>query len=179
MKHADLLAMLMPSSYDQTDPLLTAGLYADGSALDSAKASADAVLAAVTPYGAGSMIGDWERVLAIVPPATATYQQRVDTAVAKIAQTGGLSIPYFTQLAARLGYTVTIDEFAPPQVGIAKIGCKLWAEDMRWVWRVNINGSGMVGYKARAGTAKAGDPILSFQDPVIEQVFNDLKPAFT
>ncbi len=180
MKHVDLLRSLLPPvSYDPNGPNIAAQLNAEGNALDAALASANAVLGAITPYDAGPMLPDWERVLGITPPADATPQQRVDAAVAKLGAVGGLSIPYFTQLGASLGYTINIVEPQYPQCGVARCGDTMYVTDIVWVWCVKVSGSALRAYQARAGTAAAGDPITSFADPVIEAVFNDLKPAFT
>lgn len=180
MAHADLLAqLLVPGSYLPTEPNLAAQLQADGNALDAAQASAEQVLGAITPYGAGEMIVDWERVLGLTPAVGATPQQRIDAAITKIRQTGGLSIPYFIQLAATLGYTIQIAEPQYAQAGVSRAGDPMWVQDVIWVWQVQVQGSASIVYQARAGIAAAGDPITSFSDPVIEQVFNDLKPAFT
>lgn len=180
MGHAELLYQLLPPEcYAPDDPDLLAQLAATGNALDAAGASADRALAAVTPYGAGETISDWERVVGITPASGAVQQQRVDAVVAKLRQMGGLSIPYFTQLAAGLGYTITISEPQYAQAGVSRAGDAMWVQDIIWVWQVQVQGSASLIYQACAGTASAGDPISSFSDPVIEQVFNDLKPAFT
>lgn len=180
MQHANLLALLLPpASYTPTELDLAAQLNADGNALDAAQASAKNVLGAVTPYGAGEMITDWERVLGLTPSAGATLQQRIDTAIAKLAQVGGLSIPYFKQLAADLGYTININEPQYPQAGVSRAGDPMWVTDIIWVWQVIVNGAPVIAYQAYAGTAAAGDPITAFSDPIIEHVFNALKPAHT
>jgi uncharacterized protein YmfQ (DUF2313 family) len=180
MDHAELLYRLLPPEcYAPDDPDLSAQLAADGNALDAALASADLVLAAVTPYGAGQMISDWERVVGVTPAIGAVQQERIDAVIAKLRQMGGLSIPYFKQLAASLGYTIEIDEPQYPQCGIARAGDTMYTTDIIWVWAVRVSGSAVISYQAYAGTAAAGDPILSFGDPVIETTFNELKPAFT
>lgn len=177
--HADLLGKLLPLSYDPTQPRLRGELVAEGQALDAALAKSDALLGAITPYFAGELLPDWERVLGLTPAADATDQQRVQAAVAKIAQTGGLSIPYFTQLAAQLGYTIEIEEPQPAETGISHCGDTLYIDDVIWVWGVHVSGEAILIYEAQAGIAAAGDPISVYQDPIIESVFNDLKPAFT
>ncbi|HDR9099675.1 MULTISPECIES: YmfQ family protein [Burkholderia] len=180
MKHADLLTQLLPPvSYVPTDPILAAELKAEGAALDAALENADRLLAGITPDGAGEMVTDWERLLGVTPRSGASQQERIATVVAKIGETGGLSIPYFKQLAAKLGYTVDIVEPQYAQAGVSRAGDAMWVTDIIWVWQVVVSGSPIVAYQARAGTAAAGDPITSFGDPVLETVFDDLKPAFT
>ncbi len=161
MSHAALLTALMPPvSYDPTGPKLQAELLADGNALDAALQKADGLLGAITPYFAGELLPDWERVLGITPPSDASYQQRVNTAAAKVAQVGGLSIPYFKQLAASLGYTINIDELQYPQAGIARAGDIMYVTDIIWVWHVQVSSSAIVAYQACAGTAAAAIRLL-------------------
>lgn len=181
MGHAELLARLLPSgAYQPNQPQLAAELGAEGLALDAAHTRAARALAAITPFGAGTLIADWERVCGITPPATAGYQQRQQAVLAKLAETGGLSIPYFTRLAAGMGYTITIEEPQPFRVGINRAGDRINHPAVIWCWRVHV-AAGNTGqqYHYRAGVSCAGERLLAFGDPVIEAVFTDLKPAFT
>lgn len=179
MSHADLLAMLLPPvSYTPTAPTLAGELVAEGQALDTAEYSADGVTAAVTPYFAGQLLPDWERVCGITPPAGAGYQQRQQAVLAKLAETGGLSIPYFTRLAAALGYSITITEPQPFQAGIGQAGDSIAVPDVVFVWRVDVAG-GTRAFPFTAGQSAAGDALTTFGEPVIESLFDDLKPAHT
>ena len=180
MKHADLLTRLLPPvSYSPTDPTLAAELKAEVNALDAVQANGARLLAGITPDGAGEMITDWERLLAITPNAGATQQERVDAVVAKIAEVGGLSIPYFERLAANLGYTIDIAEPQPFRAGTNRCGDPLYIPDIIYVWKVSVHGASGRSYYFRTGTSAVGEPLLAFADPVIETVFNDLKPAHT
>lgn len=179
MNHAELLALLLPPvSYAPTGSALQAELLAEGKALDTALASADRAQDAITPFFAEQLLPDWERVCGITPPASAGYQQRLQAVLAKLAETGGLSIPYFTHLAAGMGYQVTINEPQPFRAGINRAGDPIFAEDIMWVWQVIVAGQSR-SYLLRAGQSTAGERLTSFGDPVIETVFNDLKPAHT
>ncbi|WP_410499717.1 YmfQ family protein [Chitinibacter sp. S2-10] len=181
MNHAELLARLLPPvAYQPNQPRLAAELTAEGKALDNAQAYSDKVLAAITPFGAGEMITGWERVCGITPPANAGYQQRLQAVLAKLAETGGLDIPYFTRLANGLGYTVTIEEPQPFRVGTSRAGDAINHHDVIWCWRVHVAaGSTGLLYQCRAGVSCSGERLLAFGDPVIEAVFTDLKPAWT
>lgn len=177
--HAELLALLLPPvSYAPTGAALQAELLAEGKALDISLASADWVQGAITPFFAEQLLPDWERVCGITPSADAAYQQRLQAVLAKLAETGGLSIPYFTRLASSLGYTITIVELEPFRAGINRAGDPLWVEDIQWVWQVVV-ASQSRSYLFRAGQSVAGERLTSFGDPVIESVISDLKPAHT
>lgn len=177
--HAELLALLLPPvSYTPTGSALQAQLSAEGKVLDSSLVSADRAQGAITPFFAEKLLPDWERVCGITPSADAGYQQRLQAVLAKLAETGGLSIPYFTRLAASLGYTITIVEPQPFRAGISRAGDPLYIEDILWVWQVVV-ASQSRSYLFRAGQSAAGERLTSFGDPVIESVISDLKPAHT
>lgn len=179
MSHAGLLARLLPPvSYAPAAPQLAAQLAAEGRGLDAAQHSASRVAAAVTPYFAEQLLPDWERVCGMTPSAGAGYQQRLQAVLAKLAETGGLSIAYFTRLAAGLGYRITITEPQPFQAGMGRAGDCLELPEVVFVWRVDVAGDTRL-FPFVAGLGSAGDALTTFGEPVIESLFHDLKPAHT
>lgn len=180
MKTVDLFRALMPLySYDPNGKYLSAELQAEANLMDTVKASAGRVLASITPFYSSMTLADWERVYEVIPREAATQQERRENVLVKMAATGGLSIPYFTSLAASLGYTITITEPRAFQAGVNRCGDTLWVEGMRWVWQVNVIGSQTPKYRFRAGVSAAGEPLLAFGESILEDTFKDLKPAFT
>ncbi|MDF0604634.1 DUF2313 domain-containing protein [Neisseriaceae bacterium TC5R-5] len=185
--HQELLTRLLPPiSYrrdgelPQAEPsLLQAELASEGAALDRVQLSAEKLVGATTPFLAESLLPDWERVCGLTPPLAATYQERQQAVLAKLMETGGLSIPYFTQLARRMGYTVQINEPQPFRAGVNRAGQQLWVADIPFVWQVLVIGSQTQVYQFRAGQSMAGERLTSFGEPKLEQVFQDLKPAHT
>ncbi|MCG9033358.1 YmfQ family protein [Laribacter hongkongensis] len=178
--HAGLLARLLPPvSYDPNGRHLVAGLTAEGRALDAAEASARRAAGGVTPFFAENLLPDWERVCGLTPPAGAPYQQRLQAVQAKLAETGGLSIPYFVRLAAGMGYQITINEPQPFRAGVNRAGDQLWTADILWVWQVVVHSGTARAFRFQAGQSAAGERLTSFGNPVIESMFNDLKPAHT
>ena len=113
------------------------------------------------------------------PDADASISVRVAACVAKLKETGGLSIPYFTQLAADMGYTVEIVEPWPFMAGIGRAGDVIYDADIIWCWRVDVQDASVPVYYFRAGQGAAGDSIMYFGSTAIEAVFEDLKPAHT
>lgn len=180
MMHAELLARLLPPvAYQANEPQLAAELAAEGAALDAALCRAKHIASAVTPFGAGDLLPNWERVCGLKPSAEAGYQQRLQAVLAKLAETGGLSIPYFTNLAASMGYTINIEEPQPFRAGVNRAGDTIYHPDVMWCWRVHVSGSNTQSFNFRAGVSCASERLLSFGDPVLESVFTDLKPAFS
>ena len=165
MSYFTLLNRLLPLiSYSPGQPLLDASLRSEAGVFDTLDTSAGLVEGGV---------------LDLTPAEDATYQQRQQRVLAKLAEVGGLSIPYFIQLASNLGYIITIDEPQPFRAGVNRAGDRLWVEDIIWVWRVNIQNSGTQSYRFRSGSSAAGERLTTFGDPIIEEVFRDLKPAHT
>ncbi|MCX9038755.1 YmfQ family protein [Citrobacter portucalensis] len=175
-----VLNLLLPrGSYSPSQPMLSSGLRAEANVFDGVGTSADAVKGAVTPYQAGALLSDWERVLGLTPSASTNFQQRQQRVLAKLSETGGLSIPYFVRLASGLGYSISIDEPRQFRAGMSRAGERLWDGDTIWVWMVNVNNSKTVAFRFRSGISTAGERLTSFGDPVIEEIFNELKPAHT
>lgn len=181
MNHSDLLRRLIPPlSYDPNAAIISAELDAEGAALDQALDYSDQITGAITPYFTGALLADWEYLVGLTPDVAKPALARIQAVVTKIRETGGLSIPYFTRLAAGMGYAIAIVEPHPFRAGISRAGEDLYAyPDCLWQWRVDVNATNVPQYPFRAGTSCTGEKLLAFGDPVIEAVFQDLKPAHT
>lgn len=183
MSHRNLLAQLLPPvSYDATERFVKSELEAEGKQLDLVQFKSNSVLKAIVPFDAGELIVDWERVLALKPAVDTPYQARIKNILLKLAETGGLSIPYFINLLGKkLGYEIVINELTPFYANINRAGDVVYEHDAIFIWQVVVNGqsSGFSLMRFSAGNSVAGERLLVFSDPVIEQVFNDLKPAHT
>ncbi|NUH52720.1 DUF2313 domain-containing protein [Citrobacter portucalensis] len=180
MNTVDLFrAMLPPVSYDPNGEYIFAELEAEASVMDAVRASAARVLASVTPFQSSMTLSDWERVYDVTPREGATQQERRENILVRMAANGGLSIPYFKGLAASLGYTITITEPRAFRTGVNRCGDRLFIQEMRWVWQVNVVGAKTPVYRFRTGASAAGEPLLAFGESILEETFKDLKTAFT
>lgn len=173
-----LLGLLPPVSYARNGTKQQAQAQIDARVLDDVQRGAMRVLGAMQPETAGEMLADWERVLGLNGQGK-SHSQRLAAVLFKINATGGLSIPYFTQLAKSAGYTITIDEPQPFRAGVNRAGDRLAREDIMFVWTVNVQSSSQVVWRFRAGASAAGERLSHFSDSVIESIFQDLKPAHT
>ncbi|TKI08672.1 YmfQ family protein [Martelella alba] len=174
-----LAALLPPVAYDTAQPRLAAEINAEADMLDNVDSSANAALDGVTPFYAGDLLQDWERVLNITPKADSGYQERLDIILIKLSETGGLDIPYFINLAKSIGYTITIDELQPFRAGTSRCGDTLYIDDIIFTWRVNVYGLQVPIYYFRTGTSRVGERLMTLGDKILESTFNDLKPAHT
>lgn len=94
------------------------------------------------PSSATQGLDEWNSTLGIpdpcggAPASVAINQQQI---VAKLVASGGQDVPYFTSLAAALGFEITITEFSPTAQGTdAPAGLITTADDWAHTWRVNI-----------------------------------------
>lgn len=174
-----LKLLLPPVSYGTDAPVLDAELQAEANQLTKAQEQAERVQNGITPFFAKGLLSDWERLLGLATDYSQTYQQRLEMVLFKLSETGGLSIPYFIHLAERMGYRITIDELQPFRTGSSRVGEPLWVKEIIWVWRVNVHGSKTRAYRFRTGVSAVGDRLSTFADPVIEALFQELKPAHT
>ena len=81
-------------------------------------------------------------------------------------------------LAAQ-GYDVEIYEEDQFRAGENCAGDCLNTEEAVWRWVVDIADGNATAYIFRAGDARAGDRISAYSDPIIETMFEELKPAWT
>ena len=133
------------------------------------------------PRTAAETIGDWERLTGL-PDACAetevvTLQQRRNAVHAKLTARGGQSRQFYIDLAASLGFTVTITEFRPFQAGASTAGDPAMSEEWRFVWQVNAPETTVIEFKAGAGSA--GEPLRAWGNKQLECAVTRVKPAHT
>lgn len=180
--HANLLKLLLPAiAYDKTAPALSAEIAAHGARLDAFQAHVDALLVEIDPRTTDLLLADWERVYGL-PDAcggvAVTVEERRAYLVAKVAAAGGLSRPYFENLAAVLGYPdITITTFRPSS---CEMSCEAPVVDETWrlAWQVNVPGQGDNHGVFRADSV-CTDAVDYYLMGVLECVFMRLKPAHT
>lgn len=176
-----LQSLLPPVSYDRNGEQMVQTLTVEARLFNRINAHGQRVLNAITPHDSNELIADWERLLGIPIDFEENYQFRVNRVLQKLAEVGGLSIPYFINLAKNLGYEITIvegDDYIF-RAGENRVGDRIGVLGQMWVWYVNVQSSYTEQYYFRAGSARAGERLLTIRDPIIEEIFNDLKPAHT
>lgn len=183
--HKKVLAKLYPPiSYDVNGERFLAQCEVDGNAFDRLQKSAVDLLQIIEPATSNTMLSDWERLCGIKTDYTNNYQARVKRVIAKLNAIGGLSIPYFKRIAESIGYRIEIKEFSPlandlPTTGDLAQFRNEARDNLIFMWRVSVlNGNDNIVY-FRAGGSFAGNHLVEFGDPIIEEFFRDLKPAHT
>ena len=183
--HKKVLAKLYPPiSYDVNGEHFLAQCEVDGNAFDRLQKSAVDLLQIVEPATSNTMLSDQERLCGIKTDYSNNYQARVKRVIAKLNAIGGLSIHYFKRIAESIGYRIEIKEFSPlandlPTTGDLAQFRNEARDNLIFMWRVSVlNGDDNIVY-FRAGSSFAGNHLVEFGDPIIEEFFRDLKPAHT
>ncbi|HHV6870458.1 TPA: YmfQ family protein [Haemophilus influenzae] len=183
--HKKVLAKLYPPvSYDVNGERFLAQCEVDGNAFDRLQKSAVDLLQIIEPATSNTMLSDWERLCGIKTDYSNNYQARVKRVIAKLNAIGGLSIPYFKRIAESIGYRIEIKEFSSlandlPTTGDLAQFRNEARDNLIFMWRVSVlNGDDNIVY-FRAGSSFAGNHLVEFGDPIIEEFLRDLKPAHT
>jgi len=131
------------------------------------------------PATAVELLPEWESTLGLpdcCSPANPTLEQLRGAIIAKLIASGGQSVPYFTAVAAALGYTVTVTEFWPYE---ADMQCELPCASDAWAfaWRVNAP-SVVISYFA-VDNSFADDPLETWDSAELVCRLSQLAPAHT
>ncbi len=145
--------------------------------------NADAALALLTdafPLAPVQLLPEWQRTLGLPDPCAGpspTLQVAQQQVNACFVASGGQSQAYFIGVAAALGYTITITQFAPFRAGRSRAGDPANGQDWAFTWQ--INAPPIVIEYFRAGDATAGEPLATWGNAVLQCEMQRLSPAHT
>lgn len=131
------------------------------------------------PARAIEMLPEWEDAFGLPDPCVPAGSEltlRRAALLAKITSQGGQSSAYLVAAAAQLGFSITITEYHPYQVG-SSVGAPLYSPAWRYVWQVNAPAKTFRLW--RVGTSAVGDPLRSWDVTALECVLRRLAPAHT
>jgi uncharacterized protein YmfQ (DUF2313 family) len=140
---------------------------------------ADELLYEADPRTTNELLADWERNFGLPDPCGEqlgnTISLRRDVLVYKVTSLGGQSKQFYIDLAARLGFTVTITEFKKYTVTSA-VNEAMNGEDWVFAWQVNAPAE-----TVRTMTVKSGvnEPFNAWGNEILECNISRLKPAHT
>jgi uncharacterized protein YmfQ (DUF2313 family) len=132
------------------------------------------------PRAADELLADWERVAGLPDPCLGqapTVAQRRARLVQQLTQGRGQSPGFFVGLAATLGRSATVAEFAEHD---CEQDCETGVHDTAWrfAWRMTLPIGSAEVFEA---TCEDGceTPLAQWGDTVVECVVGALKPAHT
>jgi len=155
----------------------------DGMSIELARVDlrGETLPAEANPATTNELLSDWERVAGLPDKCSGvleeTIQGRKNALIAKLTSTGGQSPAYFIDLAAALGYTVTIEEFRPFRAGRSRAGDALTNGPWAFTWLIRAPETTAITF--RAGASAAGERLRTWGNDTLECKINQLKPAHT
>lgn len=139
----------------------------------------------VDPRSTLELLEDWERVAGLPDSCIAapdSIAERRAAVQSRITGLGGQTRAYFIDLAATLGFAISIDEFRPFRIG-ARVGDRLYDERWAHVWRVNVQppaietGHGLSIRYFRVGQSAVGERLVGFGALDLECIIRRAAPA--
>ena len=124
------------------------------------------------------ILPEWETAYGLPDPCAGddlTLEQRYSMLFAKYTNKGGQRPQFFIDLAASVGYNVTITEFQPFTVG-GTVDDLLYGESWKFAWQVNAP-SETVNYLTVASEVSAA--LANWGNERLECAITRLKPAHT
>ncbi len=177
-KAANLLqlqALLPPGAAWPRDPDAELTKLLDPPATELARIDAfrEELRRELDPRTTTELLSDWEATCEL--PSAGTLAERRDAVFAKVTERGGQSRPYFINLAAKLGFTITITNFAPHDDN-ANDAAPLYGTDWRFAFQINAPATTI-----REWTDISGDdePLRTWGNQALEDAINEDKPAHT
>lgn len=140
----------------------------------------EALLLEMDPRTSNELLTDWERMLGLPDECTgeaATVQARRNEAYAKLTGIGSTSRQFYIDLAASLGFEVTITEFRPFRAGLSRAGDRITNGDWIYAWQVNAPATEYLRF--RAGLSFAGEPLVYSGNDTLQCAIDKRKPAHT
>jgi uncharacterized protein YmfQ (DUF2313 family) len=183
--YAQVLADLLPRGWAWSRELTSVlMLVLEGLAAEFARITARDcdLLAESYPGTALETLTDWERICGLPDPCTGTLgsiQERRAAILAKLAMRGGQSRQYYIDVAAALGFVITITEYQPFRVGKGRAGDYLAGEDWLFYWRVTSWEQNQKIYFFRAGQSATSERLRHWGNSLLECVITAIAPAHT
>lgn len=162
---------------------LTEFLYGEAEEFSRVDGRSDDLLRERSTLYTNELLSDHENDLGLPDECSAvveTITQRRDAVHSKFIQLGQQNPQYYIDIAAAMGWTISINEFSPFICGYSVSGDMCGGSDVIFYWQVSINLSSVNVIYFTSGNSQSGD-MLSFIpeiDPLI-CTLNKLKPAHT
>lgn len=181
MKHAEVLKRLLPpGSYDPNAENLTVELEAEGKALDAAQANTAKLLREMFPSSCEATLPEWEQEYGLPDPCIIepqTISERRAMLQFKVRARGGLSLPYFLEMAETLGYEgVTMGNYYPMSCDDS---CDAAVRDEGWRGAWYVNRPDPTLHVMMSCEDNSDEVVDAYKTGPLECQINRLKPADT
>jgi uncharacterized protein YmfQ (DUF2313 family) len=131
------------------------------------------------PVAPVELLPEWELTLGLPDPCAGespTVALRQAQVAARFVASGGQSAPYFINVAAELGYAITITEFTVSRFG-QPFGSRFYGAAWADTWQINAPTYTITSF--RFGSGRFGDRFREWGNTVLQCELNRIKPAHT
>ncbi|MGZ3272369.1 MAG: YmfQ family protein [Caulobacteraceae bacterium] len=166
-----------PADPDSVQARAIGGLTAHLADID---ARAIALLADGFPATTNYLLPEWEASLGLPDPCAGpapTVQQRQGQVLARFTDSGGQSIAHLEAFALKLGFQITITNYAPFRAGRSRAGDP--ATGQAWAHAFAVHAPAQSPTPFRAGRSAAGEPLNIWGNAVLECELRAHQPAHT
>lgn len=104
-------------------------------------AAGNGLLLGSLPGSISPMLPEWESTLGLPDPClggSPSFADRATQVLARFVGTGGLSAQRYINFAAALGFTISVQNYAPFQVGVTQVGNPVNDDSWAYVWSVKV-----------------------------------------
>lgn len=143
-------------------------------------ARASNLLVDAFPASVEELLPEWELTLGLPDPCAGlapTIQLRRAQVLARFSANGGQDVQYFIQMAANLGYAVSVTQFAPFRFGQSTFGTPMYEPDWAFAWQVNAPTFSVHNFQF--GTDTFGEPFAYWSNNVLQCELQRYAPAHT
>jgi len=181
LDYSDLIKAHLPRGllWDmlEADPIFSEiiGAFADELALVEAR-SLD-IIAEADPRQVKELMPEWQAYAGLPEPcgqAPSTLIEQRNALLNKLTAIGGQSRQYFIDVAAKLGFAITLTEFAPLRCGF-QLGGQFAAEEA--IFTLQINAALNTVFHSQYGQMQCGDQIRSWGNESLECALNQIVHA--
>lgn len=126
------------------------------------------------------LLPDWEAVLGLPDPclgANPVTAARQAAVAAKLAATGGQSVPYYEALATNLGASITVTEYAPWRWGVDAMWSAWRNASWAYVWLVTL--ADPAAFEFEWGVSAMWEPFWQIANGPVQCEIQRLAPAHT
>ncbi|OVE45578.1 YmfQ family protein [Chromobacterium violaceum] len=124
------------------------------------------------------LLPEWEATLGLPDPAlglASTVTGRRQQVVAKLTATGGQSAAYYQSVAAGLGFTISVTNYAPFRCGQSASGQPVGSADWHHTWSITA-ATNTINHFA-AGASASGEPLSVWGNSILQNVLQRIAPA--
>ncbi|WP_043632638.1 YmfQ family protein [Chromobacterium haemolyticum] len=132
------------------------------------------------PASSTELLPEWEAALGLPDPIlglATTIAGRRQQVVAKLTATGGQSAAYYQSVAAGLGFSITVTNYAPFRCGQSSSGQAVGSVDWHHTWSITA-ASNTINHFA-AGASASGEPLSVWGNAILQSILQRIAPAHT